>query len=388
MLIAKVKASQTLAMLQKVREMKARGEDVISFAAGEPDFSTPEPVVAATERSLRRGVHYYVATPGMQVLRQAVAKDYRERLGVSWVREENVLITAGAKQGIFLGFAGALSPGDEVLIPKPYWVSYPDVAEAASGKPVLIDCKKENGFFPTPEELDRAYTPRSRALVLSSPGNPSGTMISREQLLAIRDWCKAKKVYFFYDELYERLVLGDKKHISVLALGSEADAEWSLSINAVSKSMAMTGWRVGYIVSHEKNIAALSPLQGQMLTCIPGFIQEGVAEGFSLFDQFLPGFVAAYKRRMKLMLDGLDQIQGLSYVKPDGAFYVFIDATNLIKKLGLSSDKELVAMLLEKEKLVCVGASSMGAPGWIRFSFATSDEDIVKGLDRLKRFAG
>jgi len=384
MMKAKVKASQTLAMLQKVRDMKAQGIDVVSFAAGEPDFPTPEVVQNAAIASLKKGNTYYVATPGIPALRKAIAKDYSERLGASWVKPEHVIVTAGAKQGLYLVLAALLERGDEVLIPKPYWVSYPDVVDAAQGVGVYISTKKSNGFFPTVEELDAAKTSKTKALIFSSPGNPSGTMISKDMLKATVEWCVKNKITLIYDELYERLVLGSQKHISALSLISENESEYVISVNAFSKTLAMTGWRLGYAVTAKENIDALSPLQGQMLTCLPGFLQEGAITGLEQVSTFLPGFISLYQSRMKALCEGLNQISNVSYLKPEGAFYVFVDMSQVIKERAFDGDKKLVEALLEEQKLVVVGGSSMGMHGWIRLSYSTSEAEIKRGVEHLK----
>jgi aspartate aminotransferase len=387
MIQSRVKASQTLAMLQKVNEMKAAGVDVVSFAAGEPDFPTPEVVCDAAIAALKKGITKYVPTAGWPALRKAVAEDYKNRLGVSWCRPENVIITAGGKQGIYLTFAALLEKGDEVLVPKPYWVSYPDVVEAALGKVVMIDTSESRGFFASIDELERARTPKTKALVFSSPGNPTGTMIDEQLLKDTIEWCHKNKVTLLYDELYERLVLGSKKHVSALALAKNEDAaEYLVSINAFSKTMSMTGWRLGFAVTHSKNIEGLSPLQGQMLTCVPGFLQEGAAQGLSKTELFVPTFVEAYKKRLKILVDGLSKISELRFLKPEGAFYLLVDFSKIIAKRRFKTDKDVVDALLAEERVVTVGGSGMGAPGWVRLSFATNDEECRKGVERITRF--
>jgi len=386
MLHSKVNASATLAMLQKVREMKLQGLDVVSFAAGEPDFETPRSVSEAAYKSILAGNTRYGPTQGQLNFREAVAEDYRKRLNVAWAKPEHVIVTVGSKQGIYLYLAALLEQGDEVLVPIPYWVSYPDVITAALGKPLSFETKQENGFFPTVEELEKIYNPKVKALVFSSPCNPTGTMISKEHLKKIIDWCIGKKVTLLYDELYERLMLDGTPHVSALSLVDHENSEYVVSVNATSKTMAMTGWRLGYLVSHKNNVAALSPLQGQMLTSVPGFIQDAGLEGIRNGDAILNNFLSHYKNRLKVLSDGLKKIPNVNFLMPSGAFYLFADMSFYLKKLGFASDKEFSLELLNQERVVLVSGSSFGMPGWFRFSFATNEADIQKGVERLKRF--
>ncbi len=387
MIPERVQESLTLALLGRVREMKARGEDVVSFAAGEPDFDTPSFIVDEAVRSLRGGNTRYVASQGQANLRESVAADYRERLASSWVGPQNVVITGGAKQALYLLMHVIVEPGDEVLIPVPYWVSYPSIVKSVGGVAKPMACREENGFFPSVEELDAAWTPKTKILIFSSPGNPSGTMITESHLKAIVEWCTRKKVYLLYDELYERLVLSpERKHVSALSLCNEAGSEYIFAVNACSKTMAMTGWRLGWIAGHSENIKRLTAIQSQMITCFPGFLQDAAALGLKDAESYLAPIVKAYRARRDLLMAGIASIPGLKYIKPDGAFYLFVDVSSVLKKRGWDSDKDFAAKILESEKVVVVPGASMGMKGWVRLSFATSDAEIQKGIERLKRF--
>jgi aspartate aminotransferase len=389
MLPEKVQESLTLALLGKVREMRARGEDVVSFAAGEPDFDTPAFVVEEAYRSLKVGNTRYVASQGQANLRQAIADDYKNRLGVAWAKPEHVLVTAGAKQGLFLLFDTLLEKGDEVLIPIPYWVSYPPMVKATGGVSKFVTTQAKNQYFPSIEELDAARSPKTKALIFSSPGNPSGTMIQAESLKKIIDWCEKNQVVLIYDELYERLVLDkDQKHVCALAVINEAKSEWVVSVNATSKSLAMTGWRLGYLLSHSENIKRLTAVQSQALTCVPGFIQDAAVFGLSRAGDFLAPKVEQYRVRRDVLIEGLKKIPSLKWIYPTGAFYLFLDVSEAIKKKGLSSDKDFAAKILEEKKVVVIPGGSMGFPNWVRLSFATNDDEIKKGIQRLAEFIG
>lgn len=389
MLPEKVQESLTLALLGKVREMRARGEDVVSFAAGEPDFDTPPFVIEEAHRSMKAGNTRYVGSQGQLNLRQAIADDYKNRMDVSWAKPEHVLVTAGAKQGLFLLFDTLLEKGDEVLIPTPYWVSYPPMVKACGGTSKYVTTQEKNDYFPSVEELDAARTSKTKALIFSSPGNPSGTMISADLLKKTIDWCEKNHVLLIYDELYERLILdADKKHVCALAVIDEAKSEWVVAVNATSKSLAMTGWRLGYLVSHSENIKRLTAIQSQALTCVPGFIQDAAVFGLSRAGDFLAPKVQQYKVRRDNLIEGLKKIPSLKWIRPVGAFYLFLDVSEVIKKKSLGSDKEFAAKILEEKKVVVIPGGSMGFPNWVRLSFATNDEEIKKGIQRLAEFIG
>lgn len=386
MIPLRVEGSSTLALLERVRQMRARGEDVASFAAGEPDFPTPTFVNEAVAKALAADDTKYVATPGIPALREAIAADYRDRLGASWVRAENVLVSEGAKQGLYIVLAALLDAGDEVIVPAPYWVSYPHLVHATGGVVRKLETRQENNFFPTVAELEKVWSPRCKALVFSSPGNPTGCMISRVELEKIARWCIQRKVTLIYDEIYERLMLADEPHVCPLAFLSEAESEYIISVNAFSKSLSMTGWRLGYVVTNRQNIASLSPLHGQMLTCLPGFLQSAAVEGLRRVDEFLPQMVSEYRLRLNRMLEGLAKIPNVAVLKPAGAFYVCVDVRAIMKKRGLANDAAVAEKLLEEVALVVPAGEAFGLPGWLRFSFATSQAEIAKGLERFARF--
>lgn len=387
MLRAKVSASQTLALLDRVRTLKASGKDIVSFAAGEADFATPAPVIDEAIKQMRGGNTRYVSTLGSERLRQAIAKDYRDRLGVSWITIDNILPCFGAKQAIYLTLAALMEPGDEVLVPRPYWVSYPGLVKAIGGRVVEVATQQANDFFPTIAELESATTNRTRAVIFSSPSNPLGTMISEGALRDIIQWGRAHNVLLIFDEIYERLVLdATRRHITPLSLGREDEMDGVVCVNACSKSLAMTGWRLGYVVSTRNNIDALRPLQGQMVTCLPGFVQEAGATGLEQVDSFLPPIIETYRRRLKIITEALDQMKDVAYVQPAGAFYVAVDVREVMRKKSFRSDVDFAERFLQQELVAVLPGTSMGMPGWIRLSFATSDEEIRRGLTRLAKF--
>lgn len=385
LLKARVSESTTLALLERVRQLRAKGENIASLAAGEPDFPTPDFVTDAALASIRAGNTKYVSSQGIPAFRKAIAADYRKRYGVSWVNESHVVVTAGSKQGIHVSLAALLSLGDEVLVPAPYWVSYPSLVKATGGVPKIFMTQEKHGFFPTIEELDQHATAKTKALIFSSPGNPSGTMISESHLKDILAWCRAKGVQLIYDEIYERLVLGAKKHVCPLNLVTD-EAQDVLCVNALSKSLAMTGWRVGYIVSHPENIKALTALETQFITCIPGFLQDAGIAGLEQAEGFFGPVLEQFKKRCAIVLEGVAKIPGLKALKPEGAFYVLTDVSEVMRRKGIKTDPEFCEQLLLTEKMAVVPGTASGMAGWIRLSFAASEDEIRDALGRLARF--
>jgi aspartate aminotransferase len=386
MIPQRVAGSSTLAMLEKVRQMKAKGMDVVSFAAGESDFPTPKEVIEESYKEMLAGNTRYVSTQGVPVLREALAKDYRDRLGAKWITPNHFLIAAGAKQGIHLVLSCLCEAGDEILIPAPYWVSYPGIVKALLGIPKIVSTQLSNRYFPSVEELDKSWTSKTKAMVIASPGNPTGLMIEEPHLKAIIRWCQEKKVILIFDELYERLTFGKTKHVSALSLVDEAGSEWVVSVNAFSKTFGMTGWRLGWVASHATNIQRLTDLQSQVLTCMPGFAQVAAAKAMKDMDKIIAPVVDAFGKRKQIILETLKGTAGVKMLEPEGAFYVLVDVKEVIQRKGLKDDNEFVQKLLETEQVVCVAGSAFGAPGNFRISFAMSEAEIKKGLERIKRF--
>jgi aspartate aminotransferase len=386
MIPMKVSGSETLALLQRIRELKAKGENIVSFAAGESDFQCPPEAVERLYASLKKGNTRYAPTQGIPELLATLAADQKERLGISWIKPENILVSVGGKQGIHLILSALLEAGDEVLTPAPYWVSYPGIIKAVSGKVVIFNTSPSNALFPTTAELDKHKSPRTKALIMASPNNPSGSMIPKAQLQSIVDWCCKNKVLLIFDELYERLVYGSEKHTSPLALISEEQSEWVVSINALSKAYAMTGWRVGYVSTHRDSIKALSALQSQVLTCLPPFIQEGALAAVEASKTYLPPVIESFKKRRDHFMSLAEKIPHVRAFAPQASFYILMNVTEAMSKKGFKTTPEFVNALLEQEKVAINAADSFGMPGHVRFSFSVSEADITEGLSRLKRF--
>ena len=374
--------SPTLAVDAKAKSMMAAGADVCSFAAGEPDFDTPQHIKDACIAALQAGRTKYVATAGIEDLRKAIAESYAASYGLK-VAPGQVVVSPGGKFSCYLAIMAICSPGDEVIIPAPYWVSYPEMAKLAGAVPVSVLCPDSAGFKLTPERLAAAVTARSRLLILNSPCNPTGVVYSRTELAAIMEVAVRHNLYVLSDEMYEKLIYDGLSPTCVATLGPQAE-ERTIVVAGFSKTYSMTGWRLGMLVAPAPIAKAAAEIQGQTTSNATAFAQYGALAALREREKTgaaLEKMLAAFDRRRRLLHAGLTGIPGISCVLAQGAFYLFPS----ISAFGLGS-VEFCERLLEKEKVAAVPGVAFGAEGYLRMSYATSDEIIVKGLERLKRF--
>jgi aspartate aminotransferase len=375
-----VAPSPTLAVDAKAKALQAAGEDVASFAAGEPDFDTPEHIKEAAIAALRAGKTKYVATPGIEPLRQAIADRYAPGLKVS---PAQVIVSPGGKFSCYLAIMAVCSPGDEVLIPAPYWVSYPEMAKLAGAIPKFVLAGDATGFRLTAPQLEAAITPKTRLLILNSPSNPTGAVYTRTELQALVAVAVKHNLYILSDEIYEHLVYDGAEAVSPTAFGPEAVAR-TIIASGFSKTYSMTGWRLGLAVAPAPIAKAMAELQSQMSSNATTFAQFGALAALqekSKTQASLQAMLAAFDRRRRLLHAGLVQIPGVTCVLAQGAFYLFPN----ISSFGLSS-LEFCGRLLDEARVAAVPGSAFGAEGYLRLSYATSDATIAKGLDRLAGF--
>jgi len=376
--------SPTLAVDAKAKALKAAGKDVCGFGAGEPDFDTPQFVKDACAKALAEGQTKYAPTPGIPALRKALAESYAAR-GFAGVTEANVVVSPGGKMSCYLAILATVSPGDEVVIPAPYWVSYPEMVKLAGGVPRFIVAEDTAGFKVTPDQLRAALTPRTRMVVLNSPSNPTGAVYTRAELAALTDLCVKAGVWILSDEIYEHLVYDGQSTCSPATFSPEA-ARLTITVSGYAKTYSMTGWRLGTLVAEKGVAAAVGDLQSQISSNATTFAQFGALAVHQHPDKAkaaLAEMQVAFDRRRLLLWEGLNAIPGLSCYRSQGAFYLFPN----IRKLGLSS-ADFAARLLDEELVAVVPGSAFGAEGYIRLSYATSDDVIRKGLERLGRFCG
>ncbi|NDD27126.1 MAG: pyridoxal phosphate-dependent aminotransferase [Proteobacteria bacterium] len=383
-----LKPSSTLAVTARVKALQAAGVDVIGFGAGEPDFDTPAHIKQAAIEALERGRTKYEPNPGTPEARAAVARYMNSRHGFD-CKPENVIISVGGKHSLYLAFMALVNPGDEVLIPAPYWVTYPEQARLAGGVVKEIPTTVDSGFKITPEQLEAALTPRSRVLVLNSPSNPTGTMYSPDDLQGLADVVmRHPNLVVFADDIYERLVYGTTPFTSFATL-RDGLFERTVTFNCLSKSYAMTGWRIGFTVAPLPLIKAMDGLQGQMTSNITSFAMAAVPAALDGPQDAVETMRQAFAQRGAHMHARLSSMPGVKCVQPTGAFYVFPDISALFGRRDgrgnvLQTAGDLAASLLEEARVAVVPGEDFAAPGNVRLSFATSMERIDEGLNRLE----
>jgi aspartate aminotransferase len=377
-----VAPSPTLAVDAKAKALQAAGEDVCGFAAGEPDFDTPEHIKEACAAALRAGKTKYAPTPGIEPLRQAIADRYAAEYGLR-ATPAQVIVSPGGKFSCYLGVLATCSPGDEVIVPAPYWVSYPEMVKLAGAVPRFVLADDRTGFRLTPAMVEAAITPRTRLLILNSPSNPTGAVYSRAELEAIVAVALRHNLYILSDEMYEHLVYDGVRPTCVATLAPEAAAR-TITVAGFSKTYAMTGWRIGTTLAPLPIAKAIAELQSQMSSNVTTFAQFGALAALQQKEKTaaaLATMLAAFDRRRRNLHAELNRIPGISCLLAEGAFYLFPN----ISRFGLS-DLEFCNRLLEQEKVAAVPGSAFGAEGYLRLSYATSDEIIAKGVTRLARF--
>ncbi|MBL8588972.1 MAG: pyridoxal phosphate-dependent aminotransferase [Methylobacteriaceae bacterium] len=388
--LARVKPSATIAVTQKARDLKGQGRDIISLSVGEPDFDTPDNIKNAAIDAIRRGETKYPPVAGIAPLREAVAKKFKRENGLDY-KPSQTIVSAGGKHVLFNAFLATINPGDEVVIPAPYWVSYPDMVALCGGKPVFAPTTIDKAFKLQPETLERAITPRTKWLVLNSPSNPSGAAYSRAELKALTDvLMRHPHVWVLTDDMYEHLTYGDFE-FTTPAQVEPALYERTLTMNGVSKAYAMTGWRIGYAAGPEKLIKAMDMLQGQQTSGACTIAQWAAVEALNGPQDCIPRFRKAFEARRDLVVSMLNQARGLKCPKPEGAFYVYPSVAELIGKTTpsgktIANDEEFVSELLEAEGVAAVHGSAFGLGPNFRISYATSNELLEEACKKIQRF--
>lgn len=379
--LAALPGSATLAISNRARELRAEGKDVISFGAGEPDFPTPEHIVAAAQRAANDAVnHHYTANAGLPAVREAIA-DYTATYSGVPVDPSQVLVTNGAKQAIFQIFAALIDPGDEVLMPAPHWVTYPAGIELADGVPVSVPTTMESGFKVTPEDLDRHRTERTKLLVFVSPSNPTGSVYTADEARAIGEWAASNDVWVLADEIYQRLVYNDAESAPSIA-GVTPGLENVVLVNGVAKSFAMTGWRVGWSIGPEDIIGAAGRHQSHATGNVNNVAQIAALHAMTGAQETVLAMREAFDKRRQTMVAMLREAPGIECHEPEGAFYVFPRVEALLGERYPTSDA-LAEGLINEAGIAVVSGESFGAPGFIRLSYALSDADLERGVARM-----
>jgi aspartate aminotransferase len=381
-----IKPSVTLAIAAKAGKLRAEGVDVVNFSAGEPDFDTPEYIKAAAIEALRKGMTKYTDVKGIEPLREAIAQKYQREHSLAY-RKEDVLVSCGAKHSLYNILQAVVNPGDEVLIPAPYWVSYSDMALLAGGVPKLMPTSEATGFRITPEQLQAALTIKTKVFFLNSPCNPTGATYNRDELLAIAAILEKHQCLILADDIYDKIIYDGFEVHNIVTL-SPALKERTLIVNGVSKTYAMTGWRIGYVAGPSDVIAAAAKIQSQSTSNATSIAQAAALEAIRGPQDTVTMMVHEFQKRRNVIVDRLNAIPGIRCLKPEGAFYVFPNIRGLLGKSAngkqLNSPCDIADYLLEEAKVAGVPGEDFGSREHIRFSYATSLADIEKGCARIR----
>ena len=376
--VGEVTPSITLEIAAKAKAMKAEGIEVYSFSAGEPDFDTPEHIKAAAKKALDEGKTKYGAAAGEPALRNAIAQKLKTDNNLDY-QGENIIVTNGGKHSLFNLMMALIEAGDEVIIPAPYWLSYPEMVKLAAGTPVIVNTAA-TGYKITPEQLEGAITPKTKLLILNSPSNPTGVVYTPSEIKAIAEVVVRRDILVVSDEIYEKIIYDGAQHISIASLGKEIGDRTIIS-SGFAKAYAMTGWRVGYLAASAEIIKAVSTIQGHSTSNVCTFAQYGAISALESSQDCVAQMRQAFTERRQVMLNRLNDIPELVCAKPDGAFYMFVN----ISKTGLNS-LEFCKALLETQQVAAIPGVAFGADDHVRLSYATDRTSIEKGMDRLDKF--
>jgi len=381
-----IKPSITLALAAKAAAMRAQGVGVINFAAGEPDFDTPDRIKEAAVQALKKGMTKYTEVRGIQPLREIIAEKYQRDEGLQYDMDE-ILVSCGGKHSLYNVFQAILNEGDEVLIPAPYWVSYRDMAMLAGAVPRIVETKRENGYRITPKELQAALGPRVRVFILNSPNNPTGAAYSRDELEALAQVLERHECFIISDDVYEKIVYDGFRFQNIVGINGKL-RERTVIINSLSKTYAMTGWRIGYALGPAPLISTAAKIQSQSTSNPTSFAQAASVEALKGPQDEVGEMVREFQRRRDRIVEGLNAMEGVECLNPEGAFYVFPCIGSLFGKKGkkakIASASDLTDFLLEEAQVVAVPGEDFGAVDHVRFSYATSFEDIERGCDRIE----
>ncbi|WP_030015106.1 MULTISPECIES: pyridoxal phosphate-dependent aminotransferase [Micrococcales] len=387
--IAAIAPSATLAVDSKAKALKAQGRPVIGFGAGEPDFPTPAPIVDAAREALNDPANFrYTPATGLPELKKAIAEKTLRDSGYS-VDPSQVIVTNGGKQAVYQAFATVIDEGDDVLLPAPYWTTYPEAIRLAGGNPLEVFAGSEQGYKVTVEQLEEAYTPATKALIFVSPSNPTGAVYTPEETTAIGRWAADKGIFVLTDEIYEHLTYDGTPFTSIAAAAPEL-GDNVVVLNGVAKTYAMTGWRVGWMIGPADVIKAASNMQSHLTSNVNNIAQRAALAAITLPQDAVEQMRVAFDRRRRTIVEGLNAIEGVTCPVPQGAFYAYADVTQLLgAKLGgrtVETSADLADVILEKAEVAVVPGEAFGPSGYLRLSYALADDDLAEGLARLQEF--
>jgi len=383
--LKRIKPSPTIAVTSKAREMRAAGKDVIGLGAGEPDFDTPDNIKEAAIEAIRKGDTKYTAVDGTPALKKAIQAKFSRENDLSYELDQ-ISVGTGGKQVLYNAFMATINKGDEVIIPAPYWVSYPDIVLLAGGKPKIIKCDEKNNFKLTPEKLTKAVSKKTKWIIINSPSNPTGSGYTKDEIIALsKILIKYKNLYILSDDIYEHITYDGFKFFTIAQI--EKLKSRTLTMNGVSKSHSMTGWRIGYAAGPKEIIKAMAKIQSQSTSNPTSISQAAAVEALNGTQDFILERSNSFKERRNFVVDSLNNIKGISCLSPEGAFYVFPNCKKLLNnKTKLKTDKDFVEKLLEKAEVAVVQGSAFGLEGYFRISYATSMDNLKKAMERIKSF--
>jgi aspartate aminotransferase len=383
--LKRIKPSPTIAVTQKARELRAAGKDVIGLGAGEPDFDTPDNVKRAAIKAIKDGDTKYTAVDGTPALKKAIINKFKRENNLTYTADQ-ITVGTGGKQVLYNAFMATLNKGDEVIIPAPFWVSYPDMVLLAGGKPKIVKCSEADGFKLTPKSLKKAITKNTKWLILNSPSNPTGAGYTKKEINDLaKVLIKYKNVHILSDDIYEHISYDNFKFYTIAQVSKLKDR--TLTMNGVSKSYAMTGWRIGYAAGPKDIIKAIGKIQSQSTSNPSSISQAAAVEALNGNQSFIKKRSKAFKERRNFVVKSLNAINGISCLTPNGAFYVFPSCKGLLnKKTGLKTDTDFVQKLLEKSNVAVVQGSAFGLDGYFRISYATSMQNLKKAMERIRSF--
>lgn len=380
--------SLTLQIDNRAKEMAASGMDVVGFGAGEPDFPTPEHICAAAKEALDKGMTRYTAVPGTMELRMAITRKMERDHGLTYSPQE-IIVSNGAKHSLFTVFQTILDPGDEVLIPTPCWVSYPELVRMAGGVPVFIPTDESNNFIPSNRDIASRVNRRTKAIIITSPSNPNGSIWSREQLQFVGNLAVTHPFYIVSDEIYEKLIYDGRQHLSIAQLGEQIK-EQTFIINGVSKAYSMTGWRIGYCAAPRREVKAMTAFQSQATSNANSIAQHAAAVALDGDQTCVTEMVRQFQKRRDLIVERINAISGLSCLKPEGAFYVMLNIKDIIGRKyngrSIEDSMDFAELLLAEKQVAVVPGVAFEAEGFCRMSYAISEDRINEGLDRIAAF--
>lgn len=384
--VQSIKPSPTLAIDAKAKALKEQGIDIINFGVGEPDFDTPQSIKNAAINAINSGFTKYCPVPGTLEIKNAIIEKLKRDNDLVYTPEQ-IIVSSGAKHSLYNLFQSIIDDGDEVIVPAPYWVSYPDMIALAGGKPVIIQTTDKTNFKATPETIEKVLTKKTKAIVINSPSNPTGATYSQEELKTIADVCVKHKIFIISDDIYEKLVYDKFKFISIAQVSPQAK-ELTIVINGVSKAYAMTGWRIGYTAGPKDIISAMSKIQSQSTSNACSISIKAAVEALNGSQECVENMRKEFEKRRDYIVTRLNSIHGITCRKPEGAFYVFPNVKELLGKTfdskTINTDLEFADYLLNYAKIAVVPGTAFGAEGYIRLSYATSIENIKSGMDRLE----